>query len=79
MHNEDSDYVTINGAKIDLNFFKDNVSEAKECEWSSEVIKVHDEHVHCIVCGIPLPQDSLAFNADFRWLCHYCMRNFIEE
>jgi len=71
-----TDYVDVNGAKIERSYFEDNVAEAQECDWSPAV-EVSGDHVHCIVCGLAMPRGICAFRADSRWLCQYCMEHFV--
>ena len=72
-----SDYVDVNGAKIERSFLQENIAEANECEWSAGVVAVDENHVHCIVCDVSIPRDAVAFQSDHRWLCKFCMDSFI--
>ena len=72
-----TEYIEVNGARIDRSFLEENVSEAKDCAWRAAQVPTQDDHVHCIVCDLPMPRGSLGFRCDSRWLCDYCMERFI--
>ncbi len=71
-----TEYVDVNGAKIERSYFDDNVAEAHEYEWSL-VREISDDHVHCIVCDVAVSRGMSAFRSGSKWLCKYCMEHFV--
>jgi hypothetical protein len=72
-----TDYVEVNGAKIERTYLEENVSEAKKRDWSTEEIEIHEDHVHCVICDLAMAKGSVGFCSDTLWLCRYCMEHFI--
>lgn len=74
-----SEYVDINGAKIEKRFFEENVKEAKSYSW--EALKWGDakDHTHCIICGITLSSETgeIVYKSEGGYLCEYCFENFV--
>lgn len=73
-----TEYVDVNGAKIERSYFDDNVAEAREYDWLL-VGAISDDHVHCIVCDVAMSRGKSAFRAGNKWLCRYCMEHFVRD
>jgi hypothetical protein len=73
------EYIEVNGARIEREFFEANVEEARSCDWEQvEDVGTTDEHHHCIVCEVAIA-DEPAYRSGFRWLCHYCYSHFVKD
>jgi len=78
-----SEWVMVNGAWIEREFFEQNVCEAKSYEWvritSNELVN----HAHCMVCGISLDSEQskcvFAYKTTGGHLCEYCFDHFISQ
>lgn len=77
------EYVYINGAKIEKGYFEDSVAEANNYKWSLKPFPKENDHAHCIICGLAVPERDKDDNAYYKttdrnfWLCHYCYEHFI--
>lgn len=76
-----SDYVLVNGARIERRFFEENLEEARGLVWRNVDPATLVEHKHCLVCMKALPddRDQRVFASGNRWLCGFCHSNFLEE
>lgn len=73
------EYIEVNGAHIEREFFEANVEEARSCDWEQvEDMGTTGDHHHCIVCEVAIA-DKPAYRSGFRWLCHYCYSHFVKE
>ena len=78
-----SNWVQANGARIEEEFFNENVAEAKGYDW----VEVHAaslaNHVHCMICGLAigpmeLPTTPL-YQSKGGHLCGYCHEHFLND
>jgi hypothetical protein len=76
-----SDYVIVNGSRIERRFFEENLEEARGLDWRSVDSAIITEHKHCLICMKALPddRDRDVFVSDNRWLCSFCHSTFLEE
>lgn len=78
-----TDWVEVNGARIEKTFFDANVAEAKECKWS--LIRPSDSsgHVHCMICNITIQRESVTkerlYKSKAGHLCAYCHDHFVRS
>ena len=77
-----SEWIEINGARIEKGFFDDNVREAKSYDWKKIDSLKLTEHVHCLVCGVAIGGGTLspekAYKSSGSWLCSYCYEHFVK-
>ncbi len=74
-----ADYVSVNGAQIERDFFDANVAEARACDWEKiDSVSMTEEHHHCIVCDVAMTEGP-CYRSGHRWLCSYCQSHFVEE
>lgn len=71
-----TDYVDVNGALIEREYFEANVAEARACDWQIDRFSTPGDHTHCIVCGRTIT-DETAYRSDSRWLCGFCYSKFV--
>jgi hypothetical protein len=76
-----TEYVVVNGARIERRFFEENLEEARSLEWFAEPVSSIVGHTHCLICMKPLPdgRGEEIFRSRDRWLCSFCHSAFIEE
>ncbi len=72
-----ADYILVNGARIEREFFDENVAEARECKWTASEVPATAGHYHCLVCGAGIGSGEAAYHAGNRWLCKYCYDHFL--
>ena len=66
--------IKVNGALIEKEFFEENIQEARAYSWVEQpMVKIND-HSHCIVCTIALPnnESDRVFVSGSFLLCHSC-------
>ena len=80
MIRESEKYVFVNGAKIDRQYFKDNILEAKRLIWQEIQSGNILNHHHCMICSVAIPSKTheTAYHSEYRWLCDYCYDHFIK-
>jgi hypothetical protein len=79
-----SNWIVVNGAKIDKEFFEQNVAEAQSYHWHRKQWDKQGDHTHCIICGITIPtsddkNEPVYYQSEGGWLCGYCFENFIHK
>jgi hypothetical protein len=76
-----TEWVTVNGARIDKAFFETNIREAKVYHWERRQWVDAVGHTHCIVCGITigagLEDAHDGYTSEGGWTCKYCYDNFV--
>jgi hypothetical protein len=77
-----SAWIEVNGARIEKEFFEENVREARSCEWSEIRVSELRDHVHCMICGIAI-SPSLGtkhklYKSNGGYLCSYCFDCFVK-
>jgi hypothetical protein len=76
-----STWIEINGAKVEKEFFEENVREARGYEWAE--IRSIDlvDHGHCLICGVTidsrLPTTVRAYKSKGGHVCAYCYDHFL--
>jgi hypothetical protein len=80
MIRESEKYVFVNGAKIDRQYFKDNILEAKRLVWQEIQSGNILNHHHCMICSMAISSKTYetAYHSGYRWLCDYCYDHFIK-
>jgi hypothetical protein len=77
-----SEWIDINGARIEKGFFEENVREAKRYTWTEIDSSKLDKHVHCLVCGIVIgdqtSEPEKLYKSSGGWLCSYCYQHFVK-
>ncbi len=78
--NDMDDQVEVNGAKIDKDFFEENLKEARSVNWQKNIFLQKNNHSHCVICQKTISKkDASVYNSSIGWLCNYCYRSFIEK
>jgi hypothetical protein len=76
-----SSWIEINGAKIEKEFFDANVREAEAYDWVEIRADNLIEHVHCMICGITIDQQTFssarAYRSEGGHVCAYCYDHFL--
>lgn len=76
-----STWIDINGARIEKEFFEQNVREARSYQWVEISIGSLSEHTHCMVCGITIGDEIAgprrAFQSKGGHVCDYCYEQFV--
>ncbi len=70
-------YLEVNGARLEQEFFEENLAEARECTWTPARVTDSTDHEHCIVCTAAISPGDPAYRDGNRWLCDYCKARFI--
>ena len=71
-----SNWIEVNGARIEKEFFDGNVREAKDYVWMPIQRTDLRAHVHCLICGLTLGPGSAfaqarAYKAKDVYVCSY--------
>lgn len=78
-----SEWVIVNGAKIDKEFFEQNLAEAKPYKWFLKKWSRQGEHTHCMICNISIPEnppkETVFYQSQGGCLCSFCFDNFIKN
>lgn len=76
-----STWIEVNCARIEKEFFEQNVREARGNRWVEVSIANLSGHTHCMVCGIAIGDGALspprAFQAKGGHICDYCYEQFV--
>ena len=78
-----TDWVLVNGARIEKAYFEENVLDAKKYLWGKfDWVNESASHDHCIICSVPIPRvggstGETAYRSLGGYLCEYCYDNFI--
>ena len=74
-----TDWVIVNGARIERSFLRDNVSEARTYAWEKSRWEKAGDHGHCMVCNVALSGDDVCYRSEGGWLCPYCFETFVDR
>lgn len=75
----DFQYVEVNGAQIEREYFQASVNEARLCKWvPSTVTTDRNDHHHCIICDVAIAERE-GYICGNRWLCPYCYSRFVKR
>ena len=59
-----SEWVMVNGATIERSFLEANIAEARSAgDWKQGHFSDASGHTHCIVCGLTIANDDVAFRS----------------
>lgn len=72
-----TDWVMVNGARIERSFLRDNVSEARTYAWERRRWEKSNDHGHCMVCNVSLSAGDVCYCSEGGWLCPYCFETFV--
>ena len=76
-------WIEVNGAKIEENFLKENISEAKQYSWIPLKYPADKGHAHCLICNISIPTNGVLKDKSYQssggWLCQFCYEEFIKN
>jgi hypothetical protein len=77
-----SEFIDINGARIEKSFFEQNVREAKTYYWAETDSSKLEKHVHCLVCSSAIGGKTSIPEKLYRSsggrLCSYCYEHFVK-
>lgn len=79
-----TEWLVVNGARIEKAYFEENVAEAKTYAWEVARPQPEKGHVHCMVCGVTISADeddrtALAYRSRGGWLCDHCYTNYVRN
>ncbi len=78
-----STWIEVNGAKVEKQFFDENVREAKGYAWNQLPQGALTEHTHCMICGVTIDSASSAVTSAYKskggYLCSYCHDHFLNK
>jgi len=74
-----TDWVLVNGARIERSFLRENVSEARTYAWEKGRWEGTGDHGHCFVCNVALSGGNVCYRSDGGWLCPYCFGAFVAQ
>jgi hypothetical protein len=74
-----SRWVVVNGARVEKNYLKQNLEEARKLLWESALWDQPESHGHCVVCNVAISGRDQAYRSDGDWLCTYCFERFITK
>jgi hypothetical protein len=72
-----SDWIMVNGARIERSYLRENISEAKTYSWEKRGWDMADDHGHCMICNIALSVGDVGYRSEAGWLCSYCFETFL--
>mgnify|MGYP000346384559 CR=1 FL=1 len=77
-----SNWIEVNGARIEKEFFDANVREAKSYDWAEILAADLAEHVHCMIFGVTIdpksPTTICAYKSKGVHVCTYCYDHFLK-
>jgi hypothetical protein len=73
--------IKVNGATLDLDYFNENLDEAKSYSWTITDNSEIERHGHCIICGVAIPekQSSFHYRSYNALLCSSCYFDYIKQ
>ncbi len=78
-----STWITVNGARIEKEYFEANLQEAKGYNWNKIDHAKFSQHAHCMICGVTIdpktPLASLSFKSKGGYICCYCYDHFLAK
>ena len=72
-----TEWVMVNGARIERSFLQENVSEARTYAWGKGRLEMPEEHGHCMVCNVALSGNDECYCSKGGLLCPYCLETFV--
>lgn len=73
-----TEWVSVNGARIERSFLEENVSEARGYSWEKTYWQRPNDHGHCMVCNVELTDHDVCYRSEGGWLCPYCFERFMK-
>lgn len=73
-----ADYIDINGARIEREFFNDNLKEAGQYVWRTAT-ELHDNHKHCLICQAAIANGEVHLGSDGGVCCEFCAHAFLKH
>lgn len=77
-----SEWIEVNGARIEKSFFDENVAEAQSYDWGKSDLPLSG-HVHCMICGLAMPDpvrpEKTAYKSRGGWVDEYCYEAFVHR
>ena len=77
-----SNWIEVNGARVEKEFFDANVREANGYDWAEIHAVDLAEHVHCMICGVTIdpksPTTTKAYKSKGGNVCAYCYEHFLK-
>lgn len=73
-----TEWVVVNGARIEKAYFEANVAEARSLSWTPSTWRQAGGHTHCLICGIALDADSgRCYESEGGWACVHCLDAYV--
>ncbi len=76
-----TEWVEVNGARIEKSYFEKNVREARGYKWMKIRTTTLAKHVHCMICGVAIDSGSstaTAYASNGHCTCTYCHDHFLK-
>jgi hypothetical protein len=77
-----TEWVEVNGARIEKAFFDENVREATSYQWTEIDSSQLTEHVHCMVCAMAVPSElsrrERLYHSSGGHLCGHCYQSYVQ-
>jgi hypothetical protein len=75
-----SDWVMVNGARIERSFLEANIAEVRSVgNWNEGRFSDASGHTHCIVWGVAIAKGDVGFESTHGWVCAYCYGTFVSR
>ena len=74
-----TDWVVVNGARIERSYFEANLEEARSVKWSESAGEESKVHIHCMVCGVAIGASETRMISSAGYLCLSCYDQFLRE
>lgn len=72
-----TEWVIVNGARIERTFLEANVAEARSYTWKRGQWDEPGEHGHCMICSISISEGDMCYHCKEGQLCPYCYERFV--
>jgi hypothetical protein len=75
-----TDWVVVNGARIERSFLEGAVAEVRRHSWQSTTWEGADkggDHAHSEVCSCALSGRDSCYRSKAGWLCPHCFQAFV--
>jgi hypothetical protein len=75
-----TEWIVVNGARIERDFFDENLADAKRKTWALQTVSDRDHH-HCAICSAAISSgvgDGPAYASNDGWLCDFCYDRFLK-
>lgn len=77
-----TEWIQVNGARLDKKFFDENVREASNYDWTEFDVSTLSEHAHCMICGVTIDPNSspgtIAHTSKGGYVCAHCHNHFLK-